>query len=262
MNNERQTRAARAEQMRKDRERSEKRQRNLITVALVLFVIALIAAAAWAVHSASKKREHNTELIPPRSATKDYGVVYGPDQIGVKAAADVVRVVIYEDLQCPVCQSFETANGQFLAGLVKKGQIEIEYRFLAFLDDLGRSPNEYGHRAANAVLCTLEDGNARQFKTAHDLLYANQPEENTIGPEDNDLVASVVSTGAKKAAVEPCILKHRFVPWITKATAQMSKMKVNGTPTVRIDGKDVAGAQGGVPTTIDLQKAIDAAKKK
>lgn len=260
MTNGREERATRAEQMRKDRERAEKRQRNLITVAIVGIVVVLIGVAGVAYKMESDKRAPNEELIPPAGATQDYGVVYTPKDAGGTAKKDVVRVVIYEDMQCPICQRFEQANGQYLADAVKKGEIEVEYRFVAFLDDLGASPNEYSRRASNAVLCAREEGGPKQFKQLHDLLYANQPEEKTLGPEDNELVESAVSVGVKPAAAEPCILKGRYVPWLVKATEAMSAAKVSGTPTVRIDGKDVKGAGGSIPTMLDIQKAVDAAK--
>ena len=257
----REERATRAEQMRKDRERAEKRQRNLITVAIVGIVVVLIAVAAVAFKIESDKRAPVTETVPPTGATKDYGVVYTPKDAGGKAKDDVVRVVIYEDMQCPICQSFEQANGQYLAEAVKRGDVEVEYRFVAFLDDLGASPNEYSRRASNAVLCAREEGGPKQFKQLHDLLYANQPEEKTFGPEDQELVQSAVSVGVKQSAVETCILKHRYVPWLEKDTEAMRAAKVSGTPTVRVDGKDVKGAGGGIPTMIDIQKAVDAAKE-
>ena len=261
MSNGREERATRAEQMRKDRERAEKRQRNLITVAIVGIVVVLIAVAAVAFKMESDKREANTKLIPPSGATEDYGVVYTPKDAGGTAKKDVVRVVIYEDMQCPICQRFEQANGQDLADAVTKGEIEVEYRFVAFLDDLGASPNEYSRRASNAALCAREEGGPQEFKQLHELLYANQPEEKTLGPEDNELVESAVSVGVTQAAAESCILKHRYVPWLEKATEAMSSAKVSGTPTVRIDGKDVKGAGGSIATMLDIQRAVDAAKK-
>jgi len=187
--------------------------------------------------------------------------MYGPAEAGGKPNKDAVRVVIYEDLQCPVCQAFESGNGTFLSKAVSSGEIEIEYRFLRFLDLNGGSPNEYSGRAANAVLCVREQGGPKRFKMLHDLLYANQPQERTLGPDDNALLKSAVSTGVKKSAVESCILKHRFVPWLDKATDAMAKAKVTGTPTVRIDGKDVVGQNSAIPTYLDLQRAISAAKK-
>lgn len=260
MSNQKGDRADRAAQMRKDRERVEKRQRNMVTLGIAAAVIGLIVLAAVAVRSAHKDREENTTLIPPAGATKDYGVVYTPQDAGGKAAAKVVRVVLYEDMQCPVCQQFEGANGQYLGQAVKKGDIEIEYRFVAFLDDLGASPNEYSRRASNAVLCARDAGGPQAFKALHDLLYANQPEEKTLGPTDNQLVESAVSAGARKAKVEPCILTHRYVPWLEKSTAAMAKAKVTGTPTVRINGKTIQGAGGAIPSMLDIQKAVTAAQ--
>lgn len=262
MSKDKNDRVARAEQMRKDRERVEKRQRNIVTLGIIAAVVALIAVGAYAVHSAKEGRTPTGNLVVPKGATKDYGIVYTPKDAGGTAAKGDVRVVIYEDLQCPICQRFEAANGQYLAQAVKKGQIEIEYRFVAFLDDLGMSPNEYSRRASNAVLCTREAGTAKQYKTLHDLLYANQPEEKALGPTDNLLVDSAVSTGVKKSAVESCILKHTYVPWLVKSTAAMAKAKVTGTPTVEIAGKKVEGANGAIPTFLDIQRAVDAAKKK
>jgi len=253
-------RATRAEQMRKDRERADKRQRNIVTLGIVIAVVALIALGAYAVNSASNDRERSDTVVPPKGATKDFGVVYTPKDAGGKAAKDPVRVVIYEDMQCPICQRFEATNGSYLAQAVKAGQIELEYRFVAFLDDLGASPNEYSRRASNAVLCARETSGPKAFKTLHDLLYANQPEEKTLGPTDNLLVDSAVSAGAKKDAVGPCILKGKFIPWIEKSTASMQKAKVTGTPTVRVDGKTIQGAGGAVPSYLDIQKAVIAAK--
>jgi len=119
--NGREERATRAEQMRKDRERGEKRQRNLITVGIVGIVVVLIAVAGVAYKLESDRRAPIDELMPPAGATEDYGVVYTPKDAGGTAKKDVVRVVIYEDMQCPICQSFEQANGQYLAEAVKSG---------------------------------------------------------------------------------------------------------------------------------------------
>jgi protein-disulfide isomerase len=261
VSNDKNDRATRAEQMRKDRERAEKRQRNIVTLGIVAVVVLLIGVGTYAVKSAHDDRAASTALVAPTGATKDYGVVYTPKDAGGKAVKDPVRVVIYEDMQCPICQRFEAANGQYLAQAVKSGDVEIEYRFVAFLDDLGASPNEYSRRASNAALCTREASGPKAFKTLHDLLYANQPEEKTLGPTDNLLVDSAVSVGAKKAAVESCILKHKYVPWLVKSTAAMQKAKVTGTPTVRVDGKNVQGTAGAIPTMMDIQRAIDEAKK-
>jgi protein-disulfide isomerase len=257
--NERQQRAARAEQMRKEREKADRRQRNLITVAIVVVVLALVVAGGWAIKSTSESRAQETDVITPEGATKDHGVLYTAEDAGGKAASDPVEVVIYEDFGCPVCQAFEQANGAYLDAAVKAGDISIEYRILTFLDRV--SPNKYSSRAGSAAMCAYESGGGAAFKKVSNLLWANQPPENTAGPEDPALVDTLKQAGVTGKTAESCVVKGRFIPWITEGTEASRDAKVTGTPTVRIDGKQVTGLNKGVPQLPDLQKAIADAKK-
>ena len=244
--------------MRKEREKAEKRQRNVITIAIVVIVLALIAVGGYAIKSTSDERAKETDVVTPKGATDDYGITYTAEDAGGEAGTDPVEVVIYEDYQCPVCQAFEQANGAFLDEAVKNGDITIEYRIISFLDRA--SPNQYSSRAGSAALCAFDSGGGEAYKTVANLLWANQPAENTAGPEDPELVETLKQGGVSGDAAETCVLKNRFVPWIEEATEASREAEVNGTPTVRIDGKNVNGANEGVPQIPDLQKAIDAAR--
>jgi protein-disulfide isomerase len=259
VSNERQQRAARAEQMRKEREKAEKRQRNFITIGIVVVVLALVAAGAYAIATTSDKNAPEDRVIAPKGSTQDFGVTFTAEDAGGKAGTDPVEVVIYEDFQCPVCKAFEQANGAFLDEAVKNGDITIEYRLLAFLDRA--STNEYSSRAGSAALCAFESGGGEAYKKVASMFWANQPAENSAGPEDPALVDQLKSAGVSSDAVESCVVKNRFVPWIKKATEASRDAKVTGTPTVRIDGKNVTGANKGVPQIPDLEKAIAAARK-
>jgi protein-disulfide isomerase len=258
VSNERQQRAARAEQMRKEREKAEKRQRNVITIGIVVIVLALIAVGGYAIKSTSDERAKQTDVVTPKGATDDHGITYTAEDAGGKAATDAVEVVIYEDFQCPVCKAFEQANGAFLDEAVKNGDITIEYRLLTFLDRA--SPNQYSSRAGSAALCAFESGGGEAYKKVANLLWANQPAENTEGPEDPALVDTLKQAGVSGDAAESCVVKNQFVPWLEEATEASRDAKVSGTPTVRIDGKDVTGANKGVPQIPDLEKAITDAK--
>jgi protein-disulfide isomerase len=258
VSNERQQRAARAEQMRKEREKAEKRQRNFITIGIVVIVLALVGVGGYAIKSASDKTAKETDVVTPKGATGDYGINFTAEDAGGKAGTDPVEVVIYEDFQCPVCKAFEQANGAFLDEAVKSGDITIEYRLLTFLDRA--SPNEYSSRAGSAALCAFESGGGEDYKKVASMLWANQPAEQTAGPEDPELVDQLKQAGVSGDAVESCVIQNRFVPWLEKATEASRDAKVNGTPTVRIDGKNVTGANEGVPQIPDLQKAIAAAR--
>jgi protein-disulfide isomerase len=258
--NERQQRAARAEQMRKEREKADRRQRNLITAAIVVIVLALVAIGGYAVKSTSDANSPENDLVPPKGATSNHGVNFRPEDAGGKTTADTVKVVIYEDFGCPGCRAFEQANGQFVEAAVKKGEITVEYRMVNFLDRV--SPNKYSSRSGSAGLCAYDAGGGAAFKKIANLFWANQPQEGSAGPEDSAISDMLKQAGIDGSAVETCVVKERFVPWLNESTKASRKAKVTGTPTVRIDGKTVTGAKTNtIPQIADLQKAIDAAKK-
>ncbi len=256
MANERQERAARAEQMRKEREKADRKQRNLISVAIVVVVVALIAVAAIAINNENSKREPEQALVNPKGATKDYGIVYTAEDAGgtVPAGTKPVSVELYEDFQCPACLQFEQQSNAFLKAQVKAGAITVTFRPFSFLDENGGSPNRYSHRSTSVALCALDSGGVTEYVKAHDFLYANQPQEQTNGPENQQLLDSFKGAGIK--VDESCVLKERFVPWVDKAKAAGDDRGVSSTPSVYVGGKKVEA-----PTPAALQQAIDAAKK-
>lgn len=261
MSNERQQRAARAEQMRKEREKADRKQRNLISVGIVVVVIALIAIGGYGIKSASDDNKLETALNTPKNVNDDYGIVYNQEAAtGTAPAADAaapVKVLLYEDFLCPGCGALEQTAGSFLSGAVESGEIEIEYRPYSFL--LQQSTNEYSQRAWNAAACVYDQGGAKAFKDFHDILFANQPEEGTAGPEDPELIDFAEQAGV--TGIDTCVNKQTFGRWIEDAREKGQDDGVTGTPTIRIDGKDVSGANNTIASVADIQAAIDAAKK-
>jgi len=243
--------------MRRERNKADRRQRNIITVVIVGVVVALIGTAAWAINKETNKPV--LPLVAPATVNADYGITWDKQAAaGEETPAGAVKVVLYEDFQCPACQAFEAANGTFLQESVDKGEIAIEYRPIAFLDQA--STNEYSSRALNAAMCVLDTTDVKTFHDMYNLLYANQPKEGGAGHDDATLIGLAEQTGAKN--IDPCIADRKFGPWIRKATTASSANDISGTPTVLIDGKKVEGAKANsLPAAADLQKAIDAAKK-
>ncbi len=178
MSNDRENRAARAEQMRKERDKADRKQRNLITVGIVVVVIVLIAVGGYGIKSASDDNKLATALTTPKDVNDSYGIVYDQEAATGTApaagAAAPVNVVIYEDFLCPGCGALEQSAGSFLSGAVESGEITIEYRPYSFL--LQQSTNEYSQRAWNAAACVSDKGGAKPFKEFHDILFANLPE--------------------------------------------------------------------------------------
>lgn len=253
MANDRQQRAARAEQMRKDREKAERRQRNVITLAILTVVVALVALAGFAIYSVSQDNKDSTDLVVPNGVNKSGGFDYTAEDAGAEAPeGEPVKVVLTEDFQCPACAQFFAQSGAFLDDLVKKGEITIEYRPVSFLDQ--RSANEYSSRSLNAAMCVLDSDGVAAYKTMHTALFSNQPPEGSAGPENAELLETAKSSGYTGA--DQCVTQKRFGPWIEDAYEKLVDDGFQGTPWVRVDGKDIEN-----PSPAEIQKAVDAAKK-
>jgi protein-disulfide isomerase len=254
VSNERQQRAARAEQMRKEREKADRKQRNLITVGIVVIVIALIAVGGWGIKAASDSNKKVTDVIQPANATKDFGIVYTTQDAGgtVPAGTTPVSVEMYEDFQCPACLQFEQQSSDFLKAQIASGAITITYRPFSFLDS--SSLNEYSSRSTNVAICALDQGGVKDYVKVHDYLYANQPQEGTAGPENADLIDAMKGIGI--TGIDSCVKTEKFIPWIEAAKDAGSKNDVSSTPTVLVAGKVLAN-----PNPQTLQTAITAAAK-
>lgn len=256
MNNKREDRAARAEQMRKERERHERRQRNVISVVFVIVVIALIAGVAvWYMQNKPEEGSYAdapSERVAPENVTDDYGVDITAEDFGDEVNDDAPRVVAYEDFQCPACQQFESETGDQLLELARNGDIELEYRVITFLDRA--SKEEYSSRAANAAVCVLEDSDIEGFIGMHQLLYQNQPEENTKGLSDEKLTELAEQAGDDDAG--SCIDGRRYDGWLQDSTKAADDNDIDSTPALLVDGEKVED-----PTPEKLQEAIKAASE-
>ena len=159
--------------------------------------------------------------------------------------AGVVDITIFVDYLCPVCGEFEKTNGQVLNDLVSSGAATVEIHPIAFLDNRSQG-TKYSTRATNAAAC-VANFTPDAFYTFHNLLYANQPAENTPGLDDETIKGYAAQAGAN-AQVADCIDNGDFVDWVAAKTARAmngtvainnldpSFTGVTGTPTVLING--------------------------
>jgi protein-disulfide isomerase len=90
----------------------------------------------------------------------------------------------------------------------------------------------------------LDTAGPDAFKKFHDTLYANQPEEGTAGPDNDQLVEWAVQAGADRPEVSRKIEEGTFDQWVVDATDAMSKEGVTGTPTIVIDGRKLDPQEG------------------
>jgi len=218
-------RAAKAAELRAAQERAEKRRRLLMILGVAaLFVV--IVGGAILVTVLSKE-----EVDAPGAGESEFGVT-----IGDKDAPH--EVVVYEDFVCPFCGELEARTHAKLAELAADGKVFVDYRPF---DLLSGSVGDYPIRAANAFAVVLDKSGPEVAKEFHDLLYENQPSEQGPFPSNDDLVDFAVEAGADEADVEDGITSLAMEDWVTDATKDAADANVRSTPTVLLDGEEMAG---------------------
>jgi protein-disulfide isomerase len=247
---ERQTRAA---QMRREREHAATRRTRLITGAIVAVAIVIIVAAGVAIFAAQRDTGR-----APDGVTSDNGYLVTAEGLGSDTAASTaspVKVVFYEDFQCPICEKFETQVAAYVDQAIMSNEISVEYRPIAILDQ--ESSTKYSTRSAAAAACVFDDAGIGAFYRFHSLLFHNQPEEGSVGLSDSELANFAERAGAGGAS--SCIEGDDYEGWVAEATDQASRDNINATPTVLVAGKEVTSSEGGPPQVQDLVSAVAAA---
>jgi protein-disulfide isomerase len=246
MTNARQARTARekAAQMRAEAARKEARQRAVAIIGAVTGVIAIVIAAGVLILTAQhdKQAKVDAAVAPPANLTNS-GMLVG-------SAGAKVTLEIWEDFQCPACKQFEEANRAQIEAWVADGTVKVEYHPVAILDRY--SSTEYSSRSLNAFAAVINTTPAAAEKY-HDLLYTNQPPENSAGLTDAKLIELAVQAGAKEADISAAITGQKFRGWTQTVTDQFSKKGYNGTPTIVVNGKQVEDWS-------KLKEAVTAAK--
>lgn len=237
-NDHRQTRSeqreaarAKAREIRQAHQKQEQTRKVTIMASVIAGVLVFGGLIGWAVVS-----NQPAPSLTPANAMYNDGIRVGT---GIKTFTPTVKpntndvpvVKIYMDYQCPVCQAFEVPNAALIEQKVDSGEWIVEYHPISFLDGPG-SPNMYSSRAANAALCVAEYS-PDDFMIMTNKLYANQPAEQTAGPENPKLIDYTKEIGVKNAdKIESCINNKSFGAWISTATNRALSEKVPGTDLV------------------------------
>jgi len=137
-------------------------------------------------------------------------------------------VDIWEDPQCPVCKTFEQANGEFIDELVRTKKANVVYHVVSFLGNESVA-------AANAAYCAADEGRYLDF---HKALYLVQPVLENSGFFSRENLIKIGSyAGLKSQSFSDCVTKGSKLDKVKAAYESMSKYNVQGTPTVFFNGK-------------------------
>jgi protein-disulfide isomerase len=229
-------------------EASRRKRMRLMWYGAAVVVVALLAAIIGVAINASKGSGGSTgTLVTPANLTAQGGIPVG------KADAPVT-VEIYLDYMCPVCGQFERINAGDLEKLVNDGKIKLNLYPIQVNDKVSNG-TKYPTRAANAAY-TVADKAPDKVWAFNQALFAKQPEENTGGLSDDEIAQLALGAGVPQAVVDT-FKNKTFEPWVDKATQDSIGAGVQGTPTVKVNGKVVDNNQ--LFTAGGLVAAVDAA---
>lgn len=237
---------AKARVLRDQHKKGEKRKRLALQLGLGASVLGVVGLVVFAMVSAAPK-----ETVVPANVTASNGIKVGtnlelftPDYTPApgEAGSNVPNITVYLDYQCPYCRDFELPNQSQMESWASTGVATVEIHPISFLD--GQSLNEYSSRAANAAVCVAELSPNSFFKF-NSMLFKNQPEEGTSGPNNDELFATAKEAGIlNSAAVETCIKEKRYGAWISAITTKAltenipgTQYKVEGTPFVLVNNQ-------------------------
>jgi len=144
---------------------------------------------------------------------------------------------VYEDFQCPSCAQLEKAMGPAMASMAKAGQVKLVVHVLSFLD--ANLKNDSSSRAANAAACAAD---ARKYLEYHSAVFAAQPAQEGAGYTDAQLTEVAKTAGITGTALttwQKCTSSGQHAQYVTDVQTGAEKAGVFGTPTVKLNGKDI-----------------------
>jgi len=218
--------------------RAKERRTTVAIIAVAAAVVVAFAGIVYFIINASKVptlEEMWAQTNPPVPAGSDEtgGIAVGTDgSTGTAQPADAVRMDLYVDFMCPVCNQFEQINNADIEAMREAGTIALFYHPISILDGAS-SGTKYSTRAANAA-AVVADQDPSHFLDFVAALYANQPEENSTGLNDDAIEALAIGAGVP-AAVASQFTDGEFTKWVGAATQQASIDGLGGTPTVMLD---------------------------
>ncbi|MGW0175533.1 DsbA family protein [Rhodococcus sp. NPDC003322] len=206
-------------------------------LAVLVIAVVVIAGVLWSANRSKPRNEGYGGVS--NSAVQVTTDAEGVVRLGLPDARTTID--LFEDPMCPYCAQLEHTNGQEIAQKIDEGQLAVRYHTLDFLNRLSAS-GDYSSRAAGALMCVADSGNAIAFSAFHGALFSpdNQPAENGKTDHSNaDLAQIAKDSGADDQSVT-CISDGAKVEQAT-AAAQTGRQALAatgaaGTPAVIVDG--------------------------
>lgn len=171
------------------------------------------------------KAKVTTFLKPPPIYRAEISINGAPS----KGAADApVKIVKFEDFECPFCRNVQPT----LAELLKKyhGKVRLAHKDLPL-----EAIHPQATLAAEAARCAGDQGKFWQY---HDVLYSKAPK---LGFAELKVYAKEL--GLDTASFDKCLESGRHKAVVQKDLNEGAKLGLTGTPSFFINGRELSGAQ-------------------
>ncbi|AXE77429.1 DsbA family protein [Streptomyces atratus] len=260
--------SAARERLRAERERQAKKdktRRQIIVGVSIVGVLAVVGAAAWGVMQLNKPshweaaKDAKNVTAPKNTSGKDGTTVV----IGKSTAKKTLE--LYEDSRCPICGTLEQAVGETMHKDVDAGKYKIKYIGATFLDNAAGGE---GSKNALSALGAALDVSPQAFLDYKSALYSAKyhPEETDDKFKDDAYlikIADTVEALKGNKAFQKDVKDGTYDSWAMKMSETFEKSGVQGTPTLKMDGKPLTGSDGkNAPMTVaEFNTAITAALK-
>lgn len=189
----------------------------LIAVAGAVVVVAMLVGASLLFRGGDDEETPSTPAPPSRLLD---GIPQESDVLGAPSAT--VTLVQFEDLQCPICRSYqESAFPGIVREYVRPGKVKVRFAGLAFI-----GPDS--EKALQYVLAAGAQGKLWQLSEA---LYANQGDENSGWVTDELLQRLAGELGLDWTRLQTDAAGDDVQSQARAMAAEGARLEVPGTPT-------------------------------
>ena len=238
--------------------RGSKKSGDTVTRNIVIGMVALVVLSG-VIFTVLDKRSGSETALPASIESIDSsqngaplkGAVLPENDYGITFNVDApLSINIWEDFQCPFCKFFEDEMDEYIEGLIRNQEAKVTYHMTSFLGMESK-------RATNAEYCAADEGRFIEF---HKAIYAVQGAENSGIFSNQNLVEIGKRLGITSPTFESCVNENKYGDNVDKVYKSMAKNKVEGTPTVFINGKP--WSRSGSEFKLDeFKAAVEAAKQ-
>lgn len=260
--------AAARERLRAERERQAKRDKVRKQVVVAVSVVAVLAIAGGVGYGVTQMNKPSgweaaadaKNITAPKNTSGDNGTTV---VIGESTAKKTLE--LYEDSRCPICATFEQTVGETLAKDVEAGKYKVKYVGATFIDNSDSGEGSKNALSALGAALNVSPEAFLDYKAAlYSAKYHPQETEDKFA-KDSFLIEVANSVDALKgnAAFEKDVKDGTYDGWAMKMSEAFDKSGVQGTPTLKMDGKPVTGegSKNAPMTVADFNAAMAKALK-